>query len=311
MGGMERDEDGQRACSRGDWCASSQIVYDNPDGTGRRVPAYGSRAFCERDRGLVAACLDELPGQYAHLHTELGNPAVRARPVRVPFGPRIPIRVDIDVIMRAVVESLLSWHERVAAVARLSFPTGRRRDGYAVSRAVDVLAAHLDAMLALAPEPVTRAWDLRDLEGIPDSTPGVVHAVYAEICLDLDGGDAGMEIINLRHLSRAAIGETKAKPETFDGIPCRNRDCEDYALEQAEPPSDQNTEAPKSRCASCGHTMTEVEFIAWADLFGQWADSEYGGVRKCRRCQTGNHKDCEWDGCACRNSGHYVAALAA
>ena len=53
--------------------------------------------------GLVAASLEELPGQYAHLHTELGNPAVRARPVRVPFGPRIPIRVDIDVLMRAIV----------------------------------------------------------------------------------------------------------------------------------------------------------------------------------------------------------------
>ena len=67
-----------------------------------------------------------------------------------------------------------------------------------------ILGAHLDAMLALSPEPVTRAVDLRDLveNPLPDWTPGVVHAVFAEVCLDLGGGDAGMEIIRLRGLSR-------------------------------------------------------------------------------------------------------------
>ena len=117
-------EDGQRACARGSWCASSTIVYDQPDGTGRRVPSYGTRAFCERDRSLVAASLDELPGQYAHLHAELGRPAVRTRSVRVPFGPRMPLRSDVEALMRAITECVVSWHERVAAVASLSFPRG-------------------------------------------------------------------------------------------------------------------------------------------------------------------------------------------
>ena len=248
------------------------IVNDNPDGSGRRVPAYGSRAFCERDRGLVAASLDELPGQYAHLHTELGNPAVRAQPVRVPFGPRVPIRVDVEALMRAIHESVTSWHERVAMVARLSFPDGRRRDGYAVSRAVTILGAHLDAMLALEPEPVTRAWDLRTLRETPppDSTPGVVHAVYAEICRPLGGGDAGMEIINLRHLCRATLGETKAKPEELLGVPCRDPDPEQSCglrdLVRAEPPSDPKDPGFYSECRSCGDRMTEKEYRDWVAL---------------------------------------------
>ena len=104
---MERDEDGQQPCRRETWCASSRIVNDQPDGSGRRVPSYGPRALCERDAVLVAASLEELPAQYAHLHAELGNPAVRARPVRVPFGPRVPIRVDISTLMSATIVASL------------------------------------------------------------------------------------------------------------------------------------------------------------------------------------------------------------
>ena len=261
-------DEGQRPCARGSWCASSAVVFDNPDGSGRRVPAYGSRAFCERDRSLVAASLDELPGQYAHLHAELGNPASRSRAVRVPFGPRILIRLDVDALMRAIAESVISWHERVAAVASLSFPSARRRDGYAVGRAVTILGAHLDAMLALTPEPVTRAWDLRDLREnpLPDSAPGVVHAVYAEICLDLDGGDAGMEIITLRSLSRTILGETKAKPRELAGVPCRADDCGLRALVRAEPPSDPADEGHWSECLACGDKMVEKEYYDWVAL---------------------------------------------
>ena len=40
----------------------------------------------------------------------------------MPFGPRIPVRLDIDTLMRAIVESLSSWHERVAAADSLTYP---------------------------------------------------------------------------------------------------------------------------------------------------------------------------------------------
>ena len=270
MGTMDRDEYGQQPCRRETWCASSVIVCDNPDGSGRRVPEYGPRPFCQRDADLVQHSLEELPAQYAHLTAELGNPAVRAQPVRVPFGPRIPLRVDIDALLRLIAESLVSWHERVAVVDHLSFPEGHlaraRRDGHAVERAVDVIAPRMAALIALPPEPMMRAVDLRDLAAMPDSTPGVVHAAFAEIVYDLDGGDAGMEILNLRHLCRAVLGETKAKPDELIGVPCRADGCGLRALVRAEPPSDPADRGHYSECLACGDRMDETDYAEWTAL---------------------------------------------
>ena len=267
---VDRDEDGQQPCRRMSWCTSSVIVNDNPDGSGRRVPSYGPRALCERDADLVRHSLEELPAQYAHLVAELGNPSSRTRPVRVPFGPRIPLRLDIDTLLRAVAESLISWHERIAVVDRLHFPEGRlarmRRDGRAIQRAVDVIAPRFAALIALPPEPMMRAVDLRDLAGMPDDTPGVVHAAFAEIVCDLDGGDAGMEILNLRHLCRAVLGETRSRPDELIGVPCRADGCGLRALVRAEPPSDPSDPGSYSECLSCGDKMDDAEYGDWVAL---------------------------------------------
>src|ERR1700761_2919216 len=157
---MERDDEGQQPCRRGDWCSSSQIIYDTADGSGRRVPSYGPRPLCQRDADLVARSLEELPAQFVHLVTELGSPSGRASTIRVPFGPRIPLRVDIDALLRLLEETLTSWHERVAAAANLTFPDERRRASVAVQRAVDVMAGRTAALIALPPEPMTRSVDI-------------------------------------------------------------------------------------------------------------------------------------------------------
>src|SRR5450755_4490933 len=281
---IERDEDGRQPCRRETWCMSSVIINDKPDGSGRRVPEYGPRPFCQRDADLVQHSLEELPGQYAHLVAEMGNPSARARPVRVPFGPRVPIRVDIDVILHLLAESLISWHERIAVVDHLHFPEGHlarmRRDGRAIQRAVDVIAPRFAALIALPPEPMVRATDLRDLgswlrpagkkpqwvAALPDDTPGVVHAAFAEIVCDLDGGDAGMEILNLRHLCRAVLGETKAKPDELIGVPCRADGCGLRALVRAEPPSDPSDAGHYSECLSCGDKMDDGDYGDWVAL---------------------------------------------
>src|SRR5208282_1894236 len=65
--------EGQRFCSRGQWCASSVIITEG--GETRREPALGPRSFCDRDRGHVERCLEEIPEQYACLAAELGNPS--------------------------------------------------------------------------------------------------------------------------------------------------------------------------------------------------------------------------------------------
>lgn len=260
------DGEGQRPCSRGRWCASSVIITENNET--RREPALGSRSFCDRDREHVATCLDEIPEQYVRLVAELGTPSSGGSAIRVPFGPRLPIRVDIDALMKLMAESLVSWHERVAAIAQLDFPSPRlsrmRREAQAVHRAGLVLSAHLDALLALSAEPMTRAYSLRALADLPDDAPGVVHSVFAEINFDLSGADAGLEIINLRYLARAVLGETKAKPEELVGVPCRA--CDWRTVYRAELPSREDEPAFWTECSRCGDKMSEAIYREWTAM---------------------------------------------
>ena len=186
----------------------------------------------------------------------------------MPFGPRVPIRVDVDALMKLMAEVLCSWHERVADMHSLDFPSASetRREAQAVKRAVDVMAPRLSSVLALEAAPMTRAYDLRALASLPEDAPGVVHSVFAEIVLDLSGADAGMEIINLRHLARALLGETRAKPEELVGVPCRADGCGWRAVYRAELPSHEDEPAWWTECARCGDKMTEAEYREWTAL---------------------------------------------
>lgn len=285
-------DEGQRYCARADWCASSVIVTE--DGKTRRDPALGYQAFCIRDREHIARSLDEIPALYTRLHAELGEKGTaHGERVSMSRSAPLPLNTSVDALMRSITEALYSWHERVAAVARLSFPSAdlsrRRRDAIAVDQAVTVLGGHLDALLALGSEDM---WRTRP-EGLQME--------------ELDGAAAGLEILSLHYRIRAVIGETRPHSETFDGIPCRA--CEDMALERAEPPSDPDAAAKKSRCASCGDTMDDEEFGAWADRYSKWADS--AGLLACRRCQKGKHEQCAWDSCPCRATGHPAEHAAA
>lgn len=258
--------EGENPCARGEYCASSVTVTEA--GETRREAARGPRAFCDRDRGHVAASLAELPEQYVRLTAEMGSPSSRGAAIRVPFGPRLPLRADIDALTRLIAESLVSWHERVADVARLSFPESMRRDSWAVGRAAGVLSAHLDAMLALPAQPMSRAWDLRDLGHLPAGASGVIRSVFADVTIDLSGADAGLEILRVRYLARAVLGETRARPEELIGVPCRDPegDCGWRTLVRAELPSREDEPVWWSVCSRCGDKMTETEYREWVAL---------------------------------------------
>ncbi len=261
-------DEGQRPCARGDWCASSVIVTG--DRETRREPALGYQAFCPRDRTFIARCLEEMPEQHLRLSDELGRPSGGSSSIRIPFGPRLPIRIDIDALLKLIAESLVSWHERVADVASLDFPSHglsrMRRETVAVVRAADVLAADLDALLALETAPMSRAWSLRDLENLPDGATGIVHSVYVDATIDLGGADAWLEIINLRHLSRAVLGETRARPEELVGVPCRADGCGWRSVYRAEISSREDEPQWWTECARCGDRMTEPDYREWVAL---------------------------------------------
>lgn len=265
----EPDEDGRRDCARGTWCSSCTVTTDA--GVVTRTPERGYQPFCPKDRRLVETDLAQMPAQFVHLAAEIGNPARNGQVIHVPFGPRIPIRLDIDTLMRAVVESLASWHERVADVGHLSYPLTAesrfQRQMVAVRDAERALIHRVDALLALDRQPMDRTRKVvteRDPKG--RSTEDVT------VTEDLDGTDAGMEIFTLRYLCRAVLGETKARPEELLGVPCRVEDCDKLALRRAELPSDPDAPVWWSECAACGDRLTEEEYRDWTKRYARWAE---------------------------------------
>ena len=111
-----------------------------------------------------------------------------------------------------------------------------------------------------------RARDLRDVATMDDDTVGIVHSAFAEINLEMDGADAGMEIINLRYLARATLGETKAKPEELVGVPCRADGCGWRAVYRAELPSREDEPVWWTECARCGDRMMKTTYREWVAL---------------------------------------------
>lgn len=265
----EPDKDGKRACARGGWCSSCQIITE--DGVTSRRPERGYQPFCPKDRRLLETDLEQVPAQFAHLAAEIGSPARNGQMVRMPFGPRILIRLDVDALMRAVEESLSSWHERVADADSLSYPltadSRLQRQMVAVRNAVRVLAPRADALLSLGAQPMERTRQVtterdpkgRSTEDVRENEP-------------LDGLDAGMEIFTLRYLCRAVLGETKAKPEELLGVPCRREECDKLALRRAELPSSPDAPVWWSECSACGDRLAEEEYRDWTVRYARWAE---------------------------------------
>jgi hypothetical protein len=143
--------------------------------------------------------------------------------------------------------------------------------------------------------------------GIPADVEAVIaglEVVYAGdgwvTCVtDLGGDAAGLDIIEFAGKAARLLGETPAKAETLDGVPCRS--CEAMsALELLEqPPPDPAKPAPLyCRCRVCKEVMTRAGLDAWAAMYVAWTRGS--GILTCRRCDGGDCRDCCWSGCTCR-----------
>ena len=144
------DSGEQRPCARGQWCASRTVAID---GSERVVtPALGYRAFCDRDEELIGSCVSEMPAIYGRLQAEIGKPAATDTSIRVPFGPSVPLRLDIDAAMRATAFMLAFWASRVITTARSSRKRAARPlTPGGVASAAEALEANLGVLLALQP----------------------------------------------------------------------------------------------------------------------------------------------------------------
>jgi hypothetical protein len=263
-------EGGDRLCARGEWCASG-AKQRRDDGTFTRAPSTCTRAFCEKDWGLTARCLDGLPTLHGRLHAAIGDHVVREIVLRVPFGPTVPLRLDVDEIMRLIVDCVMTWHERVADVAPTLTPIRTRdwrerslgmRSGDQLPHSVKILAGHLTTLLGLPAAPMLR----------PSASPAA-KAVYAaeivraagETVLTIAAGEtAGNEILRLDWLGRACLLETPAPVERIIGVPCK--ECERRALVRAAPPQHEGDPEFASCCRYCGDLLSPDEYAEWAAL---------------------------------------------
>ena len=124
---VEVGEDGHE-CARGQRCASAKNV-EQADGTTLRVPGFTYQVFCQADGDLIVDALTELPAAYARLEEEYGSPVRRNdHAVRVPFGPSIPVRLDVDALQREMPQIIggvggpCPCRSRPAAVRRPACP---------------------------------------------------------------------------------------------------------------------------------------------------------------------------------------------
>jgi hypothetical protein len=261
-------------CARGEHCGS---MIRNDDETTEPGWADPPLPFCRRDAGAVSRALAAMPERYVSLHMILGQ-KTRIPDDRV-SGSRtapVPLRLDVDELIRDMVMILCSWEERAADAGRLTRPatwmSRYRRDQVSIPAAVAVLEPRLEEVLLFRSQPMIRvipigtrksdaaaaaSMEARKMTGWAHRSAG-----YAEIFEFLDGAAAGLEFLQLDYRARRTLGQTQPPPEMLDGIPCR--ECDALALEAAPEPE------YKACCQVCGWLPSEEEYLAHVRRYGYW-----------------------------------------
>lgn len=263
------DDDGQRPCARGDRCMEASVVFH--EGNRVRTPALGYRPLCDSDRSYALRCLEQFPAYYAELGERIGDKATGQGPkVSGSRTAPLPLNLTVDAVRVDLVNVIASWASRVHRVADLTPIATERSLGERVlhgapltadadgpfQRMCETLGAHLDALLSLAHEPMTRFVPLADSDDLPEGTPVLRHywAGYAEAVLDLDGSDAALEVIALNGRCRWLLGYT-GKDEKISG---RCFSCEQ--LDVLIRPDGSAGLEDHAECSSCGTRYFGAEY---------------------------------------------------
>lgn len=284
-------DDGQRPCARGERCMEAESVRQ-ADGRYTLTPALGYRAFCVSDREFVLRCVEDLPRYFTELGDRIGDKATGQGP-KVSGSRNSPILINltVDELRVEMVNLVSSWAGRVYRVANLTgidtersladrVRYGAQLTAYvddAFNRMCETLGAHLDALLALDTEPMTRYMTVAEADELPDDVP--VHrnywAGYAEACLDRSGADAGLEIIRLNGRCRWILGYT-GKDEKIAGR-CFSCDQLDVLVR----PDSSVGLMDHAECSACGTRYFGAEY---ANLLRDTYERELAKQREKKAC---------------------------
>ena len=265
--------EGQHPCARGKWCASAKNVTQ-PDGTAERIPGFTYQAFCPACTDRIIEALTDMPSAYARIEEEYGSPARRTdHAIRVPFGPSVPIRLDIDALQREAPPVIGGWAARVRSVPGLQLSAAEHDDpgtqeGFA--EACKVLRLHPGPLLSLQPRWMTRTYRL-PLDEETEALIGDEEILragddYVSVQVPCDGATAGNEILGLARRSAAVLGELRTKPTELLGVPCRADGCGWMSLVRVDPPPDPDDPGWYSICLKCRDLMSEEDYREWVAL---------------------------------------------
>ena len=265
--------EGQRPCARGKWCASAKNT-GQPDGTTERIPGFTYQAFCPACTDHIVTALTGMPAAYVRIEKEYGNPVRRTdQAVRMPFGPSVPIRLDVDALQREAPPVIGGWAARVRSVPGLQLSAAEHDapdtlEGFA--EACKVLRLHPGPLLSLQPRWMSRTYRLplsEDTEAlIADEEILRAGDDFVTVQVLCDGTTAGNEILSLAHRSAAVLGELRTKPVELLGVPCRADGCGWMSLVRADPPPDPEDPGWYSICLKCRDRMSEEDYREWVAL---------------------------------------------
>jgi hypothetical protein len=264
-------EDGHE-CARGQYCAAAKNV-EQPDGSKLRVPGFTYQVFCQACSDRITEVLTELPKSFAKLEAEYGNPVRRNdQAVRTPFGPSVPIRLDVDALQREAPLIIGGWAARVRSVPGLQLSPAEHHpdspEGFA--EACKVLRLHPGPLFSLQPGWMTRTYRLpldEDTEALIADLE-IIHGGddFVTVQVPRDGSHAGNEILNLQHRHAAVLNELRDRPQELIGVPCRADGCGWMSLVRAEPPSDPDDPGYYSICLKCRDRMNDNDYREWVAL---------------------------------------------
>jgi hypothetical protein len=237
-------------CRFGPWCATR-------DHKGVPGPA-DSRGLCWPDETHGRYAIAQLPDDYAALAGILGkdiSPAGGGSVTSTP-GPRLPLRENVDALMRQIRWTLETWEVAVRERARLSdVPEHGVRDFVVVGRAAEILTEHYPVLLAYG------ATDILDYE--------------TAAAVDADGPGAVVELTRLHHQARSLLGLTRRRESRalpcplipcgrHGAAPCRERRCEEHVTGCGLYELGQDIGTDTVDCRSCGWACTLDEYAAYA-----------------------------------------------
>lgn len=196
----------QKPCARGDRCV-------NRDSAGK--PALGPRVLCANDRAYLIETIKRIPEVYLELYLMLGVKGSAPSGPRVSGGgktPPIPLRADIDALMRDVIDVTTSWSDQIRAVMKISDQvlTRRRQNGFAMATTCEFIAKHVDTLLSLESTWVWRSMDITRVKNLPEYVVVVPHddAGWLSYETEMSGADAALELFALFSRCRAKLGHT-------------------------------------------------------------------------------------------------------